>query len=134
MDFLPHFPIKFKIKKVFSPMHSQAYDSSLFLFCSLIPSPFLDHMNRFHLEGNGHLPMQETKEAWILSLSWEDPLEKSMTTHSSFLAWRIPWTESLVILKLMAEQVNSAFFFENILEKLRIDICKEKNVSFVSEL
>jgi len=34
----------------------------------------------------------------------------------------------------MAEQVNSAFFFENILEKLRIDICKEKNVSFVSEL
>lgn len=34
----------------------------------------------------------------------------------------------------MAEQVNSAFFFENILEKLRIDIFKEKNVSFVSEL
>ena len=57
MDFLPHFPIKFKIKKVFSPMHSQAYDSSLFLFCSLIPSPFLDHINRFHLEGNGN-PLQ----------------------------------------------------------------------------
>ena len=28
-----------------------------------------------------------------LSLDWEDPLEKEMTTHSSILAWKIPWTE-----------------------------------------
>ena len=28
-----------------------------------------------------------------LILGWEDPLEKGMTTHSSILAWRIPWTE-----------------------------------------
>ena len=28
-----------------------------------------------------------------LPLGWEDPLEKEMTTHSSILAWRIPWTE-----------------------------------------
>ena len=34
--------------------------------------------------------MQET---WVLSLGWEDPLEKGMATHSSILAWRIPWTE-----------------------------------------
>ena len=34
--------------------------------------------------------MQET---WIRSLDWEDPLEKGMTTHSSILAWRIPWME-----------------------------------------
>ena len=27
------------------------------------------------------------------SLSWEDPLEKGMTSHSDILAWRIPWTE-----------------------------------------
>ena len=35
--------------------------------------------------------MQET---WVgsLSLGWEDPLEKGMATHSSILAWRIPWT------------------------------------------
>ena len=32
-------------------------------------------------------------ETWVQSLSWEDPLEESMTTHSSILAWRIPWTE-----------------------------------------
>ena len=36
------------------------------------------------------LPIQET---WVLSLDWEDPLEKEMATHSSILAWEIPWTE-----------------------------------------
>ena len=30
---------------------------------------------------------------WVQSLGWEDPLEKEMATHSSILAWRIPWTE-----------------------------------------
>ena len=34
--------------------------------------------------------MQET---WIQSLGQEDPLEKGIDTHSSILAWRIPWTE-----------------------------------------
>ena len=34
--------------------------------------------------------MQET---WILSLGWEDPMEEERITHSSILAWRIPWTE-----------------------------------------
>ena len=34
--------------------------------------------------------MQET---WVWFLGWEDPLEKEMATHSSILAWRIPWTE-----------------------------------------
>ena len=32
-------------------------------------------------------------ETWVLSLDWEDPLEKGMATHSSILFWRIPWTE-----------------------------------------
>ena len=30
---------------------------------------------------------------WVRSLGWEDPLEEGMATHSSILAWRIPWTE-----------------------------------------
>ena len=34
--------------------------------------------------------MQET---WLRSLVWEDPLDKGMASHSSILAWRIPWTE-----------------------------------------
>ena len=33
------------------------------------------------------------RETWIQSLGWEDPLEKEMATHSSILAWEIPWTE-----------------------------------------
>ena len=30
---------------------------------------------------------------WVRSLGWEDPLEEEMATHSSILAWRIPWTQ-----------------------------------------
>ena len=37
--------------------------------------------------------LQGRRETWVQSLSWEDPLEKRMATHPSFLAWRIPWTE-----------------------------------------
>ena len=35
----------------------------------------------------------EIQEIKIRPLGWEEPLEKGMTTHSSILAWRIPWTE-----------------------------------------
>ena len=37
--------------------------------------------------------MRETQETWVRSLCREDPLEEGMATHSSMLAWRIPWTE-----------------------------------------
>ena len=33
------------------------------------------------------------QEMWARSLGWEDPLEKEMATHSSIIAWEIPWTE-----------------------------------------
>ena len=45
--------------------------------------------------------MQETQ---VRSLSWEDPLEKGMATHSSLLAWRIPWTEEPGGLRSMGSQ------------------------------
>ena len=32
-------------------------------------------------------------ETWVLALGWEDPLTEKMATHSSKLAWKIPWTE-----------------------------------------
>ena len=49
-----------------------------------------------------HLPtMQET---WVQSLGWEDPLEKGMATHSSTLAWKIPWTEKPGRLQFMGSQ------------------------------
>ena len=36
-----------------------------------------------------------TQETGVRSLGWDDPLEKGKATHSSILAWRIPWTEEL---------------------------------------
>ena len=51
-----------------------------------------------HLVGNflmGHMVknLPEMWETQIQSLDWEDPLEKEMVTHSSILAWRVPWAE-----------------------------------------
>ena len=45
--------------------------------------------------------MQET---WVQSLGWEDLLEKAMATHSSILAWKIPWTEEPDRLQSMGSQ------------------------------
>ena len=43
-------------------------------------------------------------ETWVQSLGWEDPLKKGMATHSSIIAWRIPWTEELGRLQSMGSQ------------------------------
>ena len=45
--------------------------------------------------------MQET---WVQFLGWEDLLAKKMATHSSVLAWRIPWTEELGELQFMGSK------------------------------
>ena len=42
-------------------------------------------------QGVKNLPV--IQETWVRTLDWEDPLEKGLATHSSILAWRIPWTE-----------------------------------------
>ena len=47
--------------------------------------------------------MQET---WVRSLGQEEPLEKAMATHSSILAWKIPWTEEIGRLQFMGSQSN----------------------------
>ena len=44
------------------------------------------------------------RETWVRSLGWEDPLEKEMETHSSILAWRIPWMEEPGGLQSMGSQ------------------------------
>ena len=45
------------------------------------------------------------RETWVRSLGWEDPLEDSMATHTSILAWRIPpWTEEPGGLQFMGLQ------------------------------
>ena len=44
------------------------------------------------------------QEMWVQSLSQEDPLDKGMATHSSILAWEIPWTEEPGGLQSMGSQ------------------------------
>ena len=48
--------------------------------------------------------VQELQETQVRFLGWEDPLEKGMATHSSILAWRIPWTEEPSGLQSMGSQ------------------------------
>ena len=50
------------------------------------------------------LAIQDTQETWVQSLDQEDPLEKQMATHSSILAWEIPWTEEPGGLQAMGPQ------------------------------
>ena len=61
-----------------------------------LPAPY---SNSWAFDGLAHLVAQMIKnllamqKTWVRSLSQEDPLEKEMATHSSIVAWRIPWTE-----------------------------------------
>ena len=64
------------------------------------PSQTLDHrVNNRYTFKHASLVAQSLKnlpamqETWVCFLGQEDPLEKEMATHSSILAWRIPWTE-----------------------------------------
>ena len=54
--------------------------------------------------------MQET---WVQSVGWEDPLEKGMATHSSFLTWRITWTEESGGLQSMGLQTVKYYWTTN---------------------
>ena len=48
--------------------------------------------------------LPRVRETWVRSLGQEDPLEKEMATHSSTLAWKIPWTEERSRLQAMGSQ------------------------------
>ena len=78
--------------------HKHFYDSA---FYSLV----------VHLVKNP-LAMSET---WVRSLGWEDPLEKGKATHSSILAWRIPWTKSMGLQRVGHNGVTFIFNQCNIL-------------------
>ena len=46
------------------------------------------------------------RETWVRSLGWEDSLEKGKVTHSSILAWRMPWTVQSMGLKRVGKQLS----------------------------
>ena len=70
------------------------YPSSVFLFL-LVLFPFVLAASSFKasLMAQRIKRLPAKQETQVLSLGWEDPLEKGMTTHSNILAWRILWTE-----------------------------------------
>ena len=57
-------------------------------------------------------------ETWIPSLGWEDPLENGMATHSSILAWRIPWTVRRSN-QLILKEINCEYSLEGLMLKLQ---------------
>ena len=75
---------------------------------SIKKAKLLELMSSARLQDTGVLPggsvVKNLRETHVQPLGWEDPLEKSMATHSSILAWRIPWTEEAGKLESMELQ------------------------------
>ena len=71
--------------------------SSLFILSPLCSLSFPAHLPHRVLLRTGYSSVGKASacnaETWVQSLSQEDSLEKEIATHSSILAWRIPWTE-----------------------------------------
>ena len=61
-------------------------------------------IRRFFLVAQTVTNLPAWQETWVQSLGGEDPLEKGMATHSSILAWRIPWAEEAGGLQSMGSQ------------------------------
>ena len=68
------------------------YNSSKILIYCIAPKGRIVVLPRWTVVKN-MLPMQEMQEMRVQSLGWEDPLGWETATHSSILAWKIPWTE-----------------------------------------
>ena len=86
-----------KVKQVFRP--KTIFDS---LFLKSFGVPFFKVKNP-----------RAMRETWVLSLGWEDPLEKGKATHSSILAWRIPSTIVHRVAKsCMTEHLSLSLFFK----------------------
>jgi len=76
--------------------------------------------------------MQEVQEIWVPSLVQEAPLEEGMATHSSVLAWRIPWTEEPCGLQSMGCKELDTTEHRSTHTHVAVDIkLKKKNYSFL---
>ena len=74
----------------------------MFVFSYVYKLPYMFIRASLTTQLVNHLPAMQ--EAWVQFLGREDPLEKEMATHSSILAWRIPWTEEPGGLQSMGSQ------------------------------
>ena len=71
-------------------------------------------------------------ESNVLSLAWEGPLEKEMATHSSILAWQIPWTEEACGLQSMGSQRVRHNWVTNIWTKVPVALKQCRTLCFLS--
>ena len=78
-----------------------------FLFISKIKGDFTFSKASLVAQMVKHLSARQ--ETWVWSLCWEDPLKKEMATHSSTLAWKIPWTEEPGRLQSMGLQKSQTW-------------------------
>ena len=73
-------------------------------------------------------------ETWVRNLSWEDPLEEGMATHSSILAWSIPWTEepggleSIGLQRVRHDWVASSAQHHGTIAPTTISVMREKDI------
>ena len=76
------------------------------------------------------------QETWVWSPGWEDPLEKEMATHSSTLAWNIPWTEEPGRLQSRASQGVAHDWATSLLSSKKLEDCSlwSYRVLFFKEL
>ena len=77
--------------------------------------------------------MQET---WVQSLGWEDPMEEEMATHSTIIAWEIPWTEEPGMLRSRghkesdtAQQLNNKKIVYE--KKKTVYVCTYSEMTFI---
>ena len=75
------------------------------------------------------------RETWVRSLGGEDPLEKEMATHSSTLAWKIPWTEEPCRLQSMGSQRVGHDLATSLTQQLIIELrtLRSRDVGMCSE-
>ena len=89
IDWFNLFAVQGTLKHLLQPHNSKA----LILQCSAFFMVQLSHpFSRASLVAQLVKNLPAMRETWVLSLGWEDPLEKGKDTHSSILPWRIPWT------------------------------------------
>ena len=88
-------------------LFSEAVESFAVFRYRLVYEKFLTHCDYLYLATMAQNPVKNllvTQETRVRSLDQEDPLEAVMATHSSILAWRIPWTEETGGLQSMGSQ------------------------------
>ena len=84
----------FQFSHILSSTRCLSFEDSHAGECGVVPDCGLNlHFPRASLVAQMVKRQPAVQETWVQSLGWEDPLEKEMTTHSSTLAWKIPWTE-----------------------------------------